>query len=156
MRVFSAWLVPAFLSAALGVCAGQPANLTGTWHLNVAKSHWGSKPKPASVVLQIQHQEPALQYSGTVTEANEDGRSFTFTGAIDGKSYPMTGALGAGTAVLKRVDAATYETVFRSDDGTRKETARTSLSRNGRYLTRRIRLETPGDTKTWTEVYERR
>ena len=56
MRTLS-WFVPAFLSVALGVCAGQTANLSGSWYLNVEKSHWGSKPKPFSVVLVIEHKD---------------------------------------------------------------------------------------------------
>jgi hypothetical protein len=149
------WLVPAFLSVALGVCAGQPANLSGTWHLNIEKSRWGSKVQPLSVTLFIEHQEPILRYRGTVTHVNEDTRDFTFEGAIDGKPYSMAASGGVGTVVLHRVDANTFESVFRNADGTYMETARTSLSRDGRLLTRQIRLRTPEGTQTWTEVYER-
>src|SRR5664279_6060084 len=78
MRTLS-WFVPTFLSVALGVCAGQTANFSGSWHLNVEKSHWGSKPKPFSVVLVIEHNNPVLQYRGTVTHVNEDTRDFTFS-----------------------------------------------------------------------------
>jgi hypothetical protein len=155
MRTLS-WFVPAFLSVALGVCAGQTANFTGSWYLSVEKSHWGSKPKPFSVVLVIEYKDPVLQYHGTVTHVNEDTRDFTFSGAIDGKEYPMVSSLGPGIAVLRRVDANTFESAFRSADGTRLETARTSLSRDGRSLTRQIRQQTPEGTRTWTEIYERR
>ena len=154
MRTLS-WSVPAFLSVALGVCAGQTANFTGSWHLNIEKSHWGSKPKPLSVVLVIEHKDPALQYRGTVTHGNEDTRDFSFIGAIDGKEYPMVSSIGPGSAVLRRVDANTFESAFRSADGTRLETARTSLSRDGKSLTRQIHQQTPEGTRTWTEVYER-
>ncbi len=149
------WLVPSFLSVALGVCAGQPANLSGNWHLNIEKSHWGNKVKPQSVTLYIEHQEPLLRYSGTVTHVNEDSRDFTFEGAIDGKPYSMVGSRGAGMAVLRRVDANTFESVFRTADNSCVETNRTSLSRDGSLLTRQIRLRTPEGTLTWTEVYER-
>lgn len=155
MRIGS-WLVPAFLSAALGVCAGQPANLSGSWHLNIEKSHWGSKLKPQSVTLVIEHSEPVLRYHGTVTHVNEDTRDFTFEGTIDGKPYSMVGSGGEGTIVLRRIDLNTFESVFRSTDGTCIENARNSLSRDGRFLTRQIRLQTPAGTQAWTEVYERR
>jgi hypothetical protein len=155
MRTLS-WFVPAFLSVALGVCAGQTANFTGSWHLNVEKSHWGSKPKPQTVTLDIEHHDHLLQYHGTVTHTNEDTRDFSFSGAIDGREYPMVSSLGTGVAVLRLVDATTYESVFRNEDGTRLETARTSLSRDGRHLTRRIRQRTSEGTRTWTEIYERR
>jgi hypothetical protein len=149
------WLIPAFLSVALGVCAGQPANISGSWHLNIEKSHWGSKLKPQSVTLVIEHNEPLLRYSGTVTHVNEDTRDFIFEGAIDGKPYSVVGSGGAGTVVLHRVDLNTIESVFRNADGTSIENTRTSVSRDGRLLTRQIRLQTPAGTHTWTEVYER-
>ena len=155
MRTLS-WFVPTFLSVALGVCAGQTANFSGSWYLSVEKSHWGSKPKPFSVVLVIEDKDPALQYRGTVTHVNEDTRDFTFSGAIDGKEYPMVSSIGPGIAVLRRVDANTFESAFRNADGTRLETATTSLSRDGRSLTRKISQKTPEFARTWTEIYERR
>lgn len=71
MRTLS-WSVPAFLSVALGVCAGQTANFTGSWYLNVEKSHWGSKPKPLSVTLVIEQNSHMLQYHGTLHKAEFD------------------------------------------------------------------------------------
>jgi len=155
MRILS-WFVPTFLSVALGVCAGQTANFSGSWYLNVEQSHWGSKPKPFSVVLVIEHKDPVLQYHGTVTHTNEDTREFAFSGALDGKEYPMVSSIGPGITVLHRVDASTFESAFRNADGTRLETALTSLSRDGKVLTRKISQKTPEGTRTWTEIYERR
>jgi hypothetical protein len=140
----------------LGVCAAQTVNLTGNWHLNVDKSKWGNVTKPHSVVLVIEHKEPAIQYQGTVTYSNEDHRDFGFSGAADGKSYPMDRSFGTGTIVLRRVDALTLESEFRSEDGNYVETARTGVSRDGNTLTRQLRLKTPEGTQSWTEVYEKR
>jgi hypothetical protein len=145
-----------FFAIALGVCAGQNANLSGTWNLNVAKSHWGSKPKPVSVVLVIDHKDPSIEYHGTVMQTPENTRDFTFKGAIDGKEYPMESAAGGGVAVLRRIDARTIETDFRSTDGKRTETTRTSVSSDGKVLTRTIHEKTPeAGSKTWSEVYDR-
>jgi hypothetical protein len=107
-------------------------------------------------VLVIEHKNPVLQYRGTVTHVNEDTRDFTFSGAIDGKEYPMISSIGPGIVVLRRVDANTFESAFRNADGTRLETATTSLSRDGRSLTRKISQKTPEFARTWTEIYERR
>ena len=149
------WLVPAYLPIALGLCAQQPGNLTGNWYLNVDKSEWGSAKKLQDVVLHIEHKEPALRYSGSVTYLNEDTRGFTFDGAIDGKAYPMTRSYGSGTVVLRRIDALTFESVFRTNDNAYVENVRSTLSRGGRDLTRRVRLETPQGSTSWTEIYER-
>ena len=150
------WLGPVIVCLAVGVCTAQTINLTGTWYLNAEKSQWGTVKKPISVVLEIQHREPALQYRGTVTYSNEDTRDFAFEGAIDGKEYAMTRSFGAGTINLRRMDALTIEATFKTTDGAYIETTRTSLSRDGKTMTRRLRTQSPEGTKTWTEVYERR
>ncbi len=134
----------------------QPLNLTGDWHLNVEKSRWGSTPKPVSVVVSIDHQEPAIHYRGSVMYANEDARDFAFSGAFDGKPHRMSRSYGEGNITLKRVNATTFESVFHTDDGQYTETTRTSLSADGRTMTRRLTVRSPEGTRSWTEVYEKR
>jgi hypothetical protein len=148
--------VPAFLALApLWAALAQPADLTGTWHLNVAKSSWGGVNKPLSVILEIVHKEPMLNYHGVVQYASEDTRDFAFSGALDGSSYAMSRSYGDGMITLRRIDAWTVESTFRSNDGLYTETAQTTVSRSGRTLTRRLRVQGPEGRKSWTEVYER-
>jgi len=139
-----------------GVCEAQSNNLSGSWHLNVDKSTWGTATRPQSVIVVIEHNEPNLQYRGTVTYANEDARDFGFSGAVDGKGYAMSRSYGEGTITLRRMDPWTIESVFKTEDGGSIETARTAISRDGKTLTRRLRLQSPEGVKTWTEIYERR
>ncbi len=150
------WFVPAILLMGLGLSLDQAGNLTGTWQLNVEKSHWGEMRRPTSVVIVIDHNEPTLHYSGSIVYANEDTRDFAFDGAIDGKAYPMTRSFGKGKAVLRRVGPSQFHSTFATDDGLYVESATTTLSRDGRTLTRELKLQTPEDTKNWTEIYERR
>lgn len=154
MRTLASVLSAALLLGAL--CAAQPANLSGNWQLNVNRSKWGTVNKPVSVVLTIEHQEPKLSYHGSVLYANEDQRDFGFSGAIDGKPYAMSRSFGNGEIVLLRVNDRTIESTFRSADGNYVESARTTVSRDGRTLERRLRLISPEGTKKWTEIYERR
>jgi hypothetical protein len=156
MRSAKPWIVPVFLSLLQGVAAGQPANISGSWHLNVEKSRWGSTPKPVSVTLEIRHSEPQLQYQGSVMYANEDRRDFGFFGAIDGKPYAMSRSFGSGNIILNRVDPFTVDSVFRTTDGYYVETARTSVSKDGKAMTRALRLKSPEGTTSWTEIYEKR
>lgn len=146
----------ACLTLLWSLCAAQPTSMTGNWHLNVEKSKWGSASKPVSVVVIIEHSEPSIHYHGNVTYANEDERPFAFTGSFDGKPYPMTRSFGDGLITLSRLDPFTVESVFRSNDGAYTETARTMLSRDGRTLTRQLRVTSPEGAKKWTEVYEKR
>lgn len=151
------WLLPFLLAAStVGIASAQPADLTGAWHLNVGKSRWGGVARPVSVVLEIVHKEPMLNYHGVVMYANEDTREFAFSGAVDGAEYAMSRSFGDGMISLRRIDAWTVESVFRTPDGLYRETAQTTISRSGRTLTRRLRLQAPDGRKSWTEVYERR
>ena len=144
----------ALLSTAL-TAGTAPANISGAWRLNVERSLWGSRPRPLGVILRIQHNEPVLTYSGVVTYSSEDARSFSFRGAIDDKPYSMERSFGNGTVVLRRIDTVTFQSVFRSADGASVETTRTTVTLDGRTLTRRIRLESRGVTSTSIEIYDR-
>lgn len=154
MHVRRALLV--LITLAVVFCAAQVTNLTGTWRLNLTKSAWAKKQKPTSIVLNIQHDEPTLQYTGTLVDAHGDGRDFQFQGTLDGKEYPFTGPYGAGRIAFRRVDASTTVSTFRSNDGLIVEESRTGLSRNGKVLTHRVSLRDPNGELTWTEVYDKR
>lgn len=152
-----ALLVPAFLAAAsFTIASAQPADFTGSWHLNVEKSRWGAVAKPLSVVLTIEHREPQLHYHGIVLYASEDTREFAFSGALDGAEYAMSRSFGDGMITLRRIDPWTIESTFRSADGLTVETAQTTIARSGRTLTRRLRVQGPDGRKSWTEYYEKR
>lgn len=139
-----------------GLCIGQVPDLSGVWRLNVEKSTWGSMRKPTSVMLDVQHREPLLEYSGTVVYANEDSRDFVFKGAIDGKPHPMTRSFGSGSITIKRIDSRTFDSVFQTEEGNYVESSRTTVSPDGKSLTRVLKVKTPAEEKRWTEVYERR
>lgn len=124
--------------------------------LNVEKSRWGNVKKPLSVELTIRHQEPNLEYRGSVTYANEDTREFGFSGALDGKPYAMSRSFGDGTITLQRVDALSFQSTFRTADGQTTETARTTLARDGKTMTRQLTVQSPEGKKSWTEIYEKR
>jgi hypothetical protein len=160
MRISSAfsstWAAPVLLALTWGVCAGQTRSFSGSWHLNVEKSRWGSASKPFSVVIVIDHREPRIQYHGDVTYANEDERTFGFSGAFDGKPYRMSRSFGDGMITLRRLDESTVDSTFRTDDGLYTETARTSISRDGKTLTRKLTMRAPDGNTSWTEVYDKR
>jgi hypothetical protein len=143
------------LALSAGLCAAQVTDLSGTWRLNVDKSNWGKKPKPLSVVVTVEHKEPQLQYHGTATDLEGHESKFEFAGAIDGQERPVTTSYGPGKTVLKRVNVHTTTSVYRSDDGKFTEDTATTVSPDGRTLTRRLSLKSPDGNARWTEVYER-
>lgn len=135
----------------------QVVDLSGTWVLNVEKSRWGRLRPPLTITVTIDHQEPNLAYSGRLVSAEgEEAREFEFRGAIDGREHPLVRSFAEGTIVLKRVDARTLESEFKSYDGLWTEFVRTSVSSDGRIMRRSVRREGPSGRLEWTEVYERR
>ena len=149
------WIVGLLLYAP-ALCRAQAQSLSGVWKLNVEKSSWGVAGKPVSIMIVIEHREPMLRYQGNVIYPNDETREFSFEGAMDGNPYPNTRSYGAGVITIKRINATTIESVFRTEDGSYVETARTKLSANGRWLTRMLTVKTPTGPQSWTEVYERR
>jgi hypothetical protein len=142
-------------SAAL-FAADQPANMGGTWKLNVERSKWGKRDKPTHGDIQIEQRDASFKYKGSVLNANgTDARRFEFDGAIDGKSYPVSGPDGAGAITMKRVNDTTIQSHYTSSDGKVFEDATTSISRDGKELTRRVRRKGPEGEFTWTEVYDK-
>ena len=155
-RFFPSRVTSALLALTWGVCAGQGQGFSGNWHLNVEKSHWGQATRPVSVVIVIDHREPLIQYHGSILYVNDDTRAFGFAGAFDGKPYKMSRSFGDGLIVLHRVDDLTFESTFHTDDGLYTENAHTSISRDGKILTRKLTVMAPDGNKNWVEVYDRR
>jgi hypothetical protein len=148
------------LALALGIgLAQQAADMSGTWRLNVEKSSWGKHPKPSGGTVTIVHKEPSFQYSGKIETGQgsetADRRSFDFSGTIDGQEHPLGGSQGQGTASIRRVDSNTIESQLKSKDGKVLETARTSISRDGKLLTREVKGLGPKGEISWTEIYDR-
>ena len=147
---------------ALPLAAAQDANFSGTWRLDVAKSTWGKHPRLAASTVTIEQHDPAFQYSGTVVFPNSvnsedrgDKATFVFNGAMDGKEYPVTGTIGAGNISLRRVSSRTILSEFKSSDGKVTETARMTLSPDGKTLIRQVQSRGPDRDASWTEVYNR-
>lgn len=149
----------AFFVIALSVAghADNVASMSGTWNLKVDKSSWGKKAPPKSVSVKIDHQEPSLKYNGVVdVDEQGGGRAFEFSGALDGKEYPIKDDnIGEGKITFKRINARTTESVAKSTDGKIVESSRTTVSKDGKTMTRHVTVKSPEQTLSWTEVYEK-
>jgi hypothetical protein len=151
--------VAAALFLALGTGLAQVPDMSGTWRLNVEKSVWGKHPKPSGATVTIEHRDPSFKYSGTVTTGlgseTADRRSFSYEGVIDDKEYPVGGSAGQGTVVLHRVSANTITSERKGPDGKLLETARTTLTGDGKRLVREMKATGPEGEVSWTEIYDR-
>ena len=139
--------------------AQQAADMSGTWRLNIEKSVWGKHPKPSNGTITIEHREPSFRYSGQVGmgqgSETADQRSFQFDGTIDGKDYPVTGSAEKETSSVRRVNGRTIESQRKGPDGKVIETARTTISADGKQLTRSLKAVGPSGEMSWTEFYDR-
>ena len=150
----------AFLSLLLCVSlvsAADVANMTGAWKLNVQKSKFDKNAAPLNVLLKIEHAEPSLKYLGTVTgsqEAHPD--TFEFSGAIDEKIYPVKETPDTGRTIkFKRKTANSVES-WSSDRNNIEEYAVTTISGDGKTLTRTMNVKhKDGTRRTWTEHYDK-
>jgi type II secretory pathway component PulC len=136
--------------------AADIPDLGGTWVLNVRKSSWGKVRKPASVVVDVAHNQLSLSYSGTIAYENEESRDFSFVGAIDSTEYPSTHSYGSGKMAIRRMNFDTLMSVFRTHDGRYTETVRMVVAGDGRQMTRYIHVKGPDGDVSWVEVYDRR
>ena len=154
------WRVALMAIVAMGMGAAQQVrDMSGTWQLNVARSSWGKHAKPTSGTVVIEHHEPAFKYSGDVQmqmgSETADRRTFAFDGSIDGQAHPVTGSAGAGMLTLKRENASTVVSEFRTKDGTLLETAKTTISADGKTMTRELKGKGANGDVSWVEIYER-
>jgi hypothetical protein len=142
-----------------GTALAQVADMSGTWRLNVEKSIWGKHPKPSGATVTIEHREPSFKYSGDIAmqlgSETADRRSFSFQGAIDGREYPVGGSAGEGKIVIRRDSDNTITSERKGPDGTVLETARTTITPDGKQLIRKMKAVGPEGDMHWTEFYDR-
>jgi hypothetical protein len=145
----------AFLFTA-AIAMAEVANMSGTWILSAERSRFGNNPHPSNVALSVQHNEPALKYTGTVNHANEGHIiDFNFDGAIDGKEYTIKEDRGDRKTTFKRVSDRVVESHSKWIDGELKSTI--TLSSDGRTLERRMEFkDREGKKRDWVEIYEKK
>lgn len=133
-REVAAALLAVLALSAPGAAAQDP--FTGTWKLNLAKSHL-QPPIPRSLVTHIQCDDKGVSIREEIVDA--DGKPQTATGkaGFDGKDYPVVGTPFADTVTYQRVDANTIK-------GTSKK--------NGKVLVHETVVVAP-DGKTMTATY---
>jgi hypothetical protein len=151
MKALTALLVCATL-----LPAAEAANMTGVWKLNLKKSKFVKEAAPLAVQLRIEHNEPQLNYSGTVHRNQESSPdTFDFRGAVDEKIYPVkeTGNTGRTIKFARKSDRSIQSW---SSDNSMEEHAVMTLQPDGKTLVRQMHVkQKDGKTREWTEVYDK-
>ena len=136
--------------------AAKPANITGTWKLNIEKSDFGNGPRATKQsVFTIEHTEPKLKF--TVEGYGTDGSriDMSFDGAIDAKPYPFKWNGREAQLTIKRIAPDTTQGVLRMPVGPTTmelENYTLTVSKDGKTITRKA---TSMGGLTQTLVYDK-
>ena len=146
-----------FLLCVSLVSAADVANMTGSWKLNVKKSKFEKNAAPLDVLLKIEHNEPALKYTGSVTGSQEGHPdTFEFTGAIDDKIYPVKETPNTGRTIKFKRKSNNEVESWSSDRNNMEEHAVTTVSGDGKSLIRTMHVKhKDGTRRSWTEFYDK-
>lgn len=149
------------LTVIAGLCAqaalAADANFSGHWVLNIKESSWGQKKKPPhNASVDIHHDGSSYKYNGQIQQSLEgEPVRYSFTGSIDGKEYRVKENDIERKVVINRKGSHSLESTTSSLDGTSTETAVTTISHDGKRLTRRMTLKAPEGAVSWVEVYDK-
>src|SRR5260221_7184543 len=88
-------------------------NWVGTWKLNLAKSKYSPGPAPKSLTLKFEPSPDGIKLSQELVDAEGKATEGGYTAKFDGKEVPYAGNPDADTSSPKRIDANTYENVWK-------------------------------------------
>ena len=144
-------LIAILLVAAQAASVGSKPDFSGQWVLNASESDFGLIPPPQCRGLKLSHREPEViveetapggEPCGQTTRYTTDGTPVTYTANNVRRRARLT--WNGNALVIDRTD----------DDGV-KMRIETTLSTDGRKLTRAFDVESPQGATTWTYIYER-
>ena len=130
-------------------------NWVGTWKLNVAKSKYSPGPAPKSQTLRFEATADGIRLVSDGVNAEGKPTHGEYASKSDGKEVPWTGNPNADTASPRRIDANTYENVWKKD-GKATITSRGVVSAHGKTLTiTQTGTDAKGQAVNATMVYDR-
>jgi len=145
-------LIAMLLVAAQAVASvGSKPDFSGQWVLNASASDFGLIPPPQCRGLKLSHREPEVIVEETGPGGEPCGQAIRYT--TDGTLVTYmannvrrrAGLTWSGNALV----------IDRTDDEGVKMRIETTLSADGRTLTRAYSVESPQGATTWSYVYGR-
>ena len=105
-------LAAGILAAAVLATAQPKDPFVGTWKLNIAKSKYSPGPGPKSQTSTYEAAGQGYKVTVKAEPASGPTQQWSYTSSLDGKDAAITGNNpNADTAVVKRIDALTLESV---------------------------------------------
>jgi hypothetical protein len=124
--------IAAVLAGAGNAVAGD--NWIGTWKLNPAKSTFSPGPGPRSQTITFAPSPDGIKLASDVVDAEGKASHTGYISKFDGKDVPWTGNPNADTASPRRIDANSYENVWKKD-GKATINSKVTVSADGKTLT---------------------
>jgi hypothetical protein len=110
-------------------------NSLGSWKLNLEKSTYSPGPATVkSLTTTREASENGVKATSTGELANGNPISTSYTAKYDGKDYPVTGAPW-DTIAIKQVDANTFTSAAKMNNGKYSSTSQTVVSEDGNTTT---------------------
>jgi len=135
--------------------AAAADNWMGTWKLNVAKSKYSPGPGPKSQTLMFETTPAGIKLSTEAAGADGATNKGGYTAKFDGTDAAWVGNPDADTAAPKRIDANSYENVWKKG-GKATITAKGVVSADGKTLTvTQAGKNVKGDTVNIVAVYDK-
>lgn len=148
MPLIALLLVVAVQAAA---SVGTKPDFSGQWVLNASESDFGLIPQPKCRGLKLSHREPEVvveetgpggEPCGQATRYTTDGALVTYMANNVQRRARLT---WSGIALV----------IDRTDDDGVKMRIETTLSADGRKITREFDVESPQGATSWSYVYDR-
>lgn len=133
-NLFVSTLVVTLVMMTSATMAAAADNWMGSWKLNVAKSRYMPGPGPKSQTLKFEATPAGIMLSTEAVGADGTTNKGGYTAKFDGTEAPWVGNPDADTAAPKRIDANSYQTVWKKG-GKATITAKGVVSADGKTLT---------------------
>ena len=146
------------LAASPAAQAAKP-NFTGTWTLDVSKSDFGPSPPPESMVMVVEHKDPAIKIKSTQKTAEGEvvnDRSLTIDGKPNTNNIKMVGGDAQKVTSTSKWDGAKFVTTYPLDIQGTTITFVDSWALEGAVLKIARNVTTPEGTFTITTVFNKK
>jgi hypothetical protein len=133
----------------------DPADIVGTWELNLRNSSWGGLPPPRSATINVlRYDGREMQWTAEETDENGNTISLSWQGTLDGTPAEVSGTDSGIYYSFQPSEDGIYETTT-FPDGSRTNTLAT-VANNGQTRILRRHMSSPRRGELdWTEVYDK-
>ncbi len=141
-----------FLASSFALAAD---NWLGAWKLNLAKSKYSPGTAPKSLTLKFESSPGVIKLTADGVNAEGKPTHNSYASSFDGSDVPWQGNPDADTASPKRIDANSYQNVWKKD-GKVTITTKVVVSADGKTLTvSETGKNAKGETVNTTFVFDR-